>query len=144
MKVGGRHQKWYAHVVSYVLAHGSVPEGKHVHHRCRTTMCVNPDHLEAVTPREHAIAHDRGAISDALAAELRRLNETEGLGKRRLAKRFGVPVQGVGALLYGTHPKPSEYRRPPTRHLTVESIPPGVVRSLTVPLPNESGKIDRT
>ena len=39
-----------AHRVSYMIKHGSIPEGLHIDHLCRVRNCVNPDHLEAVTP----------------------------------------------------------------------------------------------
>ena len=39
-----------AHRVSYMIKHGSIPEGLHIDHLCRIRDCVNPDHLEAVTP----------------------------------------------------------------------------------------------
>jgi hypothetical protein len=38
------------HIVSFVNEHGYVPGNKHIDHRCRNRMCVNPDHLEMVTP----------------------------------------------------------------------------------------------
>lgn len=44
-----------AHVFSWREEHGPVPDGLELDHLCRVTRCVNPRHLEPVTPRENAL-----------------------------------------------------------------------------------------
>lgn len=44
-----------AHRVSYKMIKGPIPEGKHLDHLCRNKLCVNPDHLEAVTCQENIL-----------------------------------------------------------------------------------------
>jgi hypothetical protein len=47
----------YAHRRAYELFIGSIPAGLTIDHLCRTTLCVNPQHLEAVP---HLINVQRG------------------------------------------------------------------------------------
>lgn len=42
-----------AHVVSYLIFNGKIPNGLEIDHLCRNTLCVNPFHLEAVTHSEN-------------------------------------------------------------------------------------------
>jgi hypothetical protein len=46
-------KKWTAHRYSYEKYVGPIPKGAYLDHMCMTKLCVNPDHLEPVTPHEN-------------------------------------------------------------------------------------------
>lgn len=48
---GGNGRPRQAHRVSFEIFKGQIPEGHFIDHMCRVTLCVNPAHLRAVTPR---------------------------------------------------------------------------------------------
>lgn len=47
-----------AHRASYRTFKGDIPEGLTIDHLCRNTVCVNPDHLEAVTLKVNILRSD--------------------------------------------------------------------------------------
>jgi hypothetical protein len=52
------HKHILVHRFSYELHTGPIPEDLQIDHLCRNTLCVNPDHLEAVTATENILRSD--------------------------------------------------------------------------------------
>lgn len=54
-EVGGRKDRRtiYLHRLAYEQAHGPIPDGYQIDHLCGNPGCLNPEHLEAVTPQEN-------------------------------------------------------------------------------------------
>lgn len=48
-------ERRFAHRISHEIHKGLIPDGFHIDHLCRNTSCANPDHLEAVTPKENVL-----------------------------------------------------------------------------------------
>jgi hypothetical protein len=49
----GKPRMELSHRYSYSVFNGTIANGNHIHHKCENTICVNPHHLESVTPMEH-------------------------------------------------------------------------------------------
>ena len=47
------------HVLTWEEKNGPVPQGKVLHHKCVIRKCINPDHVEPLTPKEHRLAHQK-------------------------------------------------------------------------------------
>jgi hypothetical protein len=61
-----------AHRYTYEQKYGKLPERTQLHHRCRVTVCVNPDHLIPVAHAEHMTIHKSSfAATVALVCNLR-------------------------------------------------------------------------
>lgn len=79
----------YAHRIMYELVVGPIPAGLHIDHLCRNRACVNPDHLEPVTPHENTLGRGLGRVAIAHRERL----------------RTGLCSQGHSMKLYGKRKK---------------------------------------
>ena len=51
----GKYGSRYAHRVAWSKVHGPIPTGMQIDHLCRNRLCVNIDHLEAVSHAENIL-----------------------------------------------------------------------------------------
>lgn len=83
------------HRYTYMAAHGPIEEHTPVHHKCANKPCVNPDHLQAVTPMENTAEmlerrYYQRRIKE-LEAQLRHCNYHSGNSPRQTTWR-GSPI----------------------------------------------------
>lgn len=101
---------WRAHRYSWFLAHGPIPEGMVVCHRCDNPPCVNPDHLFLGTQKEnqedmvrklrgrYGIRNGRAVLTEDDVRTIRRRYQ-DGETQQSLAEAFGVKGVTIQALI---------------------------------------------
>lgn len=105
-----------AHRVSYILKHGSIPDGKLIMHTCDNPSCVNPAHLRPGTNKENA--QDRASkgrgfdnrgehshrtkLKDRHIPTIRRLLKDTGLKQKEIGKLYGISANAVGFINQGS------------------------------------------
>jgi hypothetical protein len=97
-----------AHRYVYEQRHGPIEPGMHLHHRCENRRCVNPDHLEPLTPKAHAatkrmVRGEKNNKAKLTTVAVRQIREFlgQGRGQDEIAAAFGVTQTTVSQIKLG-------------------------------------------
>lgn len=85
----GRSRMQVAHRWVWEQHHGHIPDGLELDHLCRVRECVNPEHLEPVTPVTNKRRSNATKLTPEQVREIRHLHAA-GRSMRSLGGQFGV------------------------------------------------------
>ena len=118
--LGGKKGKTFgAHRISWFLAHGPIPDGLSVLHRCDNPPCVNPDHLFLGTQADNlrdmgekrrsspqtkpelfrGSNNGRAKLNEQQVRDIRAMDES--LSNIAIAKQFGVSDVAIAFIRLG-------------------------------------------
>lgn len=95
MYVKGKEQNVHRHVYETMI--GDVPAGHQIDHRCRVRRCINPEHLEAVTPTENIRRASGTKLTVEQVKEIRESSEDY----RAVANKLGISPEYVHSIRRG-------------------------------------------
>ncbi len=97
--ITSNRRRTQAHRYYYEQTKGSIPEGMILDHLCRNRSCVNPDHMEPVTP---ATNNQRGQATKLTIDQVREIRSLKGkMTYLQLAGRYSVSTSTIRFILTG-------------------------------------------
>lgn len=94
----GRGETTKAHRIVWIKKKGEIPEGMHLDHLCKNRKCVNPKHLEIVTPKQNVRRSDTTHLTFTDAQTIRALS-VKGIEGKALAKNYLVSPSTISMIV---------------------------------------------
>ncbi len=98
--IKGKREPFYR--VMYIKHKGNIPLGMQLDHLCRNRKCVNPEHLDPVTPAENVRRGKSTKLNIEKVKAIRSLTAT-GLSQHAIAKQFNVSRGAIEAIISGSN-----------------------------------------
>jgi hypothetical protein len=89
-----------AHKQAYEEVRGAVPDGLVLDHLCKNILCINPEHLEAVTQAENVQRSRLAKLTQQQVLAIRKLR-AGGKQPKELAALFSVTPAHIGDIVAG-------------------------------------------
>ena len=110
-------ERFYVHRVSYEMAHGGIPDGCIICHKCDSPCCVNPSHLYAGTKKTNAWdairagtfhythpgrgeGHPNSKLTEQNVRDIRDDRVFDGTPYRKLASKYGVSYRAISNIIH--------------------------------------------
>lgn len=109
--IGHRSRNVYAHRIAYERAHGPIPDGLWVLHRCDNPLCINPDHLFLGTQRDNIddmVSKNRQCRGESITSskltadlvrEIRTKHASGRFSQRQLAREYHVGAMTINKII---------------------------------------------